>query len=124
MPNKHNGSNWGLDVRVTQELFHKRLSKCMDIEGILGPVGPVRIVAKAMDSDSLEVCILREPLSGPEDLGVLLDTPGCLGTASEAVNKNKVCDDGSGRIWLVGSVETKRVSDFCRRLVRGIAIER
>lgn len=78
MPNKHNRSKRVLDGRVAQKLFHKRLSKCMDIEGVLGPVGPVGIVAKAMDSDSLEVRILREPLSGPEELRVFLDAPGCV----------------------------------------------
>lgn len=75
----------------------------MDVQAIVFSLSPVRIIAEAMDSHTLEAGILGKPFPGPVVFYGAGSAPSLPGTAAETMHKDKVYNRTRGRVQQVQS---------------------
>ena len=104
------------NLRTALKFLHQRLSEVVDVEQILPPVQPVRIVPKAVNPDMSEVWISRKPFLRPIMCDTWRSTPCLSRSTAQSVDKYQI-NEAFGRF--VEEVETQ-VTDRIHRAFRQI----
>jgi hypothetical protein len=112
--NKDNGSSTKVKLRPSFILTKSHvIQKVLCKVGNLGntPIGsgPIaRIVSKAEDACFANLDIVREPLSGPEEVDVVVFTPCSVTLPAQPMNEDDV--GVSRAFWLMYDPKAKRIT--------------